>query len=224
MKDLVYKIGSTYKYPTNNKKIDNGGIGVEFRMNGSIFLFREGIPNYMENKNIKVGNSRMYGEIIELDPLDCLFFKVNEYMDEDQPGFEWKWDDKIGDLSRICWRETNEIILPTRNLIGTSEEHSEDMTDRHLPDHQKFRNGMYGKYTYNEYWNETKSGINLSEWKGACYLEREHWITDKHYEGTDLKTKPRKCYGSRSEFRLENVADVRKSDIREQRLGILLDK
>lgn len=234
---LTYKIGSSYKYPTNNVKIDNGGIGVEFRMNGSIFLFRDGIPSYIKNEDIKSGNSKFYGEIIELDPLDCIYFRVNEYMDENQPGFEWKWDDNIGDMRRISWRETNEIILPTRNLVGTSEEHSEDLTDRNLPEHQIFRNGMYGKYTYGEYWNETKSGIDLSEWKGACYLEKEYWITDKHFKKTKRKdgkgyfydsnnnvTEPRKIKGSRSEFRLKNISEIRKSAVRELRFKKLLDK
>ncbi|CAG7581769.1 MAG: hypothetical protein SLAVMIC_01021 [uncultured marine phage] len=217
--DLTYKIDGSYKYPTNYHKIDDGGIGVEFVMNGSIYLFKKPIPDYLENEDIiKNGYwSRQLGGMIKLDPRDCLFFRVN------------KKTDKVN-----VFEPTDEIIYPTKSIIGTCKEYPKVIDNS--SEAQRFQNIMYRSYTYDEYWDEGKSGINLEEFKGMCYLDDEHWIKDRHFKKTKRKDgngyyydsnnvvfEPRKFTGSREGFRLGNVHSNRKAVRRELRLSKILN-
>ena len=213
--NITYKIASHHRYPSNNRKINNGGIGVEFIMNGSIFIFKKPITqmgflnrefDVIDNDYLKPGYKRYINDLgMEvLDPRDCLFFKVLEY-DESVPFVNGE---------KNPWKETGEIIYPKKSIIGTCEEHPE-ISD-HSPETQIFRNTSYRKYAYDIYWNETKCGVDLSKYTDQIvYLNREHWIKDKHYptktkkDGTSYvdysKTvfKARKVDRPRSQYKID---------------------
>jgi len=225
MKDLIYKIGGRHEYCTNSWKVDTNPIGVEFLMNGKLYLSKDKIPKFRENKEY-ITNPNIQSvyniEIIE-DFHKYFFYRVNEYMDEDQPGYGWEIGED-GKKFRNAWRETDIIIYPTKSDIGYTEDNP--IIKSNSGECQTFRNKMYGKYSYGFYWNETQSGINLSEYKSIIYIGDDYYDLytgeNKYWDGV------RKHSGVfdplvRHSFEFYGMISNRKSAIRELRFSKILE-
>tara|TARA_R110000772_G_scaffold81439_1_gene173195 strand:- start:5164 stop:5868 length:705 start_codon:yes stop_codon:yes gene_type:complete len=218
MEDLIYKIGGQYKYPDNDLKIDNGGIGVEFIMNGKLYLSKKGSSYRSMMGQIEFTKT----DQLILDPKDCISFRVRIRANENEPGYGWGENGNSPD-TRDMFKPTDEIIYIKETTVGTTEDNPFIKGDMGNSERQIFRNVAYRTYTYDVLWNETKSGINISEYDYMYFKSDDYWTKDRHFKKTERVDgegyfyddnnevfESRLMYGSKSYFRLESASKNRK--------------